>query len=82
MTLRTVGVLTRGQSMCTIESVATNKERRMRVRFICKCGLENYNTNDWLCHWKHGTIRENGFLAKYPKLRAIYYFLFTSVKFK
>lgn len=29
----------------------------MNVKFICGCGLENLNTEDWFCHFK-----ERGFL--------------------
>ena len=57
----------------------------MRVRFVCKCGLENYTKGDWLCHWKYGEEIENPshspkWLGRYPKLRAVYLFLNTSVK--
>ena len=25
----------------------------MRISFVCGCGLENYNFEDWLCHFRH-----------------------------
>lgn len=49
-------------------------------RFECKCGLENYNKEDWLAHWKHGIKRPPVFLGNHPKLRAIYLFLTTKIK--
>lgn len=53
----------------------------MRVRFICKCGLENHNLNDWTAHWKYGIVRnDDNWYDKYPKIRAIYLFLFTKIK--
>lgn len=26
----------------------------MHIHFICGCGLENYNWEDWISHYKHG----------------------------
>ncbi len=52
----------------------------MQVRYICKCGLENYNREDWLAHWKYGIKRPEKFLGKHPKLRAIWLFLTTEVR--
>lgn len=51
----------------------------MKIKFICNCGLENCNLEDWLSHWKHGTVRKFGILANYPKLRAIYHFCKTKI---
>jgi len=43
----------------------------MRIRFVCGCGLENYNRNDWTCHWKHGL---------HGKWRAVVLFLKTKIQ--
>ena len=42
-----------------------------RVHFICGCGLENTNLEDWLAHWKHGL---NG------KWRAVVLFFNTKIQ--
>lgn len=53
----------------------------MRIRYICKCGLENYTFGDWTAHWKYGIVRsDDNWMFKYPKLRAIYLFLFTKIE--
>ena len=54
----------------------------MRLQCVCKCGLENYNFQDWIAHWKHGIPRPDLFLGKWPKLRALYLFAMTTIKFK
>lgn len=41
--------------------------------------MVNYRLDDWLAHWKYGVPRENIFLGKWPKIRAIYLFLFTKI---
>lgn len=51
----------------------------MRIRYICKCGLENYTMSDWTAHWKYGLPKPQ-FLGQYPKLRAVYLFLFTKLE--
>ena len=53
----------------------------MRIRCICPCGLENQNMQDWLAHWKDGIKRKDKFLGNYPKLRAIWMFLNTDIRF-
>lgn len=52
----------------------------MRVRYICGCGLQNHTKDDWTCHWEHGLPREDKFLGKWPKLRAVWLFLNTRVE--
>lgn len=27
----------------------------MKVKFICGCGQQNHNFNDWVSHWKYGS---------------------------
>lgn len=51
----------------------------MRLKCVCKCGLENYNAGDWVSHWKYGIKRPHLFLGNWPKLRAVYLFLFTEI---
>lgn len=56
-----------------------------KIRCICKCGLENQGLQDWTAHWKYGIKRPQVKpFGNYPKLRAIYLFLFTriSISFK
>lgn len=52
----------------------------MKLHFICGCKLENYDLEDWLAHWKHGEVREQSFLGKWPKLRAVWLFLNTKIQ--
>ena len=53
---------------------------------MCPCGLENYDLEDWLAHWKYGLVMRNSrfgpFLGKHPKLRAIWMFLNTRIEFR
>ena len=61
-----------------------------RIRFICGCKNENFVLEDWTCHWKYAEVREpsksNNWLekltCKYPKLRAIKYFLVTQITWR
>ena len=53
----------------------------MRLKCVCKCGLENYTLEDWIAHWKYGEARPHlRPFGNYPKLRAIYLFLFTKLE--
>ena len=51
----------------------------MRLRCKCPCGLENYNLEDWLSHWKYGVPRPHLFLGRWPKVRAIHNLLMTRI---
>lgn len=62
----------------------------MALRYICKCGLENNNLNDWTCHWFYGAKlldqmhkdKYGTFLCAHPKLRAIYMFFTTKIEWR
>lgn len=64
----------------------------MKIEFYCKCGLQNYCLGDWTAHWKYGIVKGKywfgrglskapDWLKNYPKLRAIYFFLLTEIRF-
>lgn len=56
--------------------------RNNYFKFTCPCGLENYNREDWLSHYKHGIPRDVKPFGKYPKIRAIWLFLNTKITIK
>jgi len=44
---------------------------KKRLRFVCGCGQENHNLEDWLAHWKYGV---------HGKLHAVKLFLTTRIE--